>query len=299
VTLNCAAVPAELIESELFGHEKGAFTGAAARHLGKFEQAHRGTLFLDEIGDMPLGMQAKLLRVLEDGELERVGGDKAVTVDARVLVATHRNLDELVREGKFRQDLYHRVYVFPLSLPPLRERYDDIPALPGHFARHITEQNGWKPKPFSAKAIEELRRYHWPGNVRELRRRRASAAAERRGDRRRSRVLGAACVHRRTIDCGPLRRRARPRAKPPVQEVPATRSAGDAETRPRLTPASPGAERRSGQIHWAAVMSRRVPARRSFQNKRRPSRQRRSRFLRFRIATPIGFSANNAPNDHG
>jgi DNA-binding NtrC family response regulator len=169
VTLNCAAVPAELIESELFGHEKGSFTGAATRHLGKFEQAHKGTLFLDEIGDMPLVMQAKLLRVLEGGQVERVGGDKAVTVDVRVIVATHRNLDELVRKGQFRQDLYHRIYVFPLLLPPLRERTEDIPALVTHFAAAVCEQNGWKPKPIRPGAIEELQRYPWPGNVRELR----------------------------------------------------------------------------------------------------------------------------------
>ena len=118
LTLNCAAVPAELIESELFGHEKGSFTGAASRHLGKFEQAHHGTLFLDEIGDMPLPMQAKLLRVLEEGEVERIGGDAAIKVDVRVVVATHRDLEKLVGEGKFRQDLFHRVYVFPLLLPP-------------------------------------------------------------------------------------------------------------------------------------------------------------------------------------
>src|SRR6266516_2939917 len=128
VTLNCAAVPAELIESELFGHEKGAFTGAAVRHTGKFEQAHHGTLFLDEIGDMPLTMQAKLLRVLEEGEVERVGGDRPMQVDVRVVVATHRNLEALVKQGTFRQDLFHRVYVFPVILPPLRERLDDIPA---------------------------------------------------------------------------------------------------------------------------------------------------------------------------
>jgi DNA-binding NtrC family response regulator len=169
VTLNCAAVPAELIESELFGHEKGAFTGAVVRHVGKFEQAHRGTLFLDEIGDMPLAMQAKLLRVLEEGEVERVGGGPPVQVDARVLVATLRNLDELVQGGNFRQDLYHRVYVFPLRLPALRERLEDIPALVSHFARQIADQNGWKPKVFAPEAIEELRRYPWPGNVRELR----------------------------------------------------------------------------------------------------------------------------------
>ena len=118
ITLNCAAVPAELIESELFGHEKGSFTGAAGRHTGKFEQAEGGTIFLDEIGDMPLAMQAKLLRVLEENEIERIGGDKPIAVNARVLVATHRELEVLVREGKFRQDLFHRVYVFPLLLPP-------------------------------------------------------------------------------------------------------------------------------------------------------------------------------------
>ncbi len=169
VTLNCAAVPGELIESELFGHEKGSFTGAASRHTGKFEQANRGTLFLDEIGDMPMTMQAKLLRVLEESQVERVGGDRAVPVDVRAIVATHRNLDELVKRGAFRQDLYHRIYVFPLLLPPLRERVEDIPALAEHFAAQVSEQNGWKPKPFAPDAIEELQRYSWPGNVRELR----------------------------------------------------------------------------------------------------------------------------------
>ena len=169
VTLNCAAVPAELIESELFGHEKGAFTGAAGRHVGKFEQADRGTLFLDEIGDMPLPMQAKLLRVLEESEIERVGGDHPIKVDVRVIVATHRNLDELVREGAFRQDLYHRIYVFPLVLPPLRERPDDLPVLVALFARQVAQQNGWKEKAFAPEALEELKRYSWPGNVRELR----------------------------------------------------------------------------------------------------------------------------------
>jgi two-component system nitrogen regulation response regulator NtrX len=169
VTLNCAAVPAELIESELFGHEKGAFTGAAAKHAGKFEQADGGTLFLDEIGDMPLAMQAKLLRVLEEGEVERVGGDKPIRVNVRVLVATHRNLEELVKQNGFRRDLFHRVYVFPLALPPLRERPEDFPELVQHFARQVAAQNGWKEKTFAEDAIAELRRYGWPGNVRELR----------------------------------------------------------------------------------------------------------------------------------
>ena len=169
ITLNCAAVPAELIESELFGHEKGAFTGAAAKHLGKFEQADGGTLFLDEIGDMPLAMQAKLLRVLEEGEVERVGGDKPVRVNVRVLVATHRNLEDLVKQNAFRRDLFHRIYVFPLVLPPLRERLEDFPALVAHFSRQVAAQNGWKEKTFTNDAIAELRRYGWPGNLRELR----------------------------------------------------------------------------------------------------------------------------------
>jgi transcriptional regulator with GAF, ATPase, and Fis domain len=169
VKVNCAAIPAELLESELFGHEKGAFTGAGARHLGKFEQADGGTLFLDEIGDMPLAMQAKLLRVLEEGEVERVGGDKPIQVNVRVLVATHRNLEELVRQKAFRSDLFHRIFVFPLTLPPLRERPEDFPALTAHFARQVAAQNGWKEKIFSADALDELRRYAWPGNVRELR----------------------------------------------------------------------------------------------------------------------------------
>jgi len=169
ITLNCAAIPAELIESELFGHEKGAFTGAATRHLGKFEQADGGSLFLDEIGDMPALMQAKLLRVLEQKEVERIGGDRSIEVDVRVIVATHRNLEELVRKGEFRQDLYHRIFVFPVTLPPLRERSDDIPLLVDHFARAVAEQNDWKLREITADAYTELQRYAWPGNVRELR----------------------------------------------------------------------------------------------------------------------------------
>ncbi len=169
ITLNCAAVPAELIESELFGHEKGSFTGAGSRHVGKFEQANGGTLFLDEIGDMPLAMQAKLLRVLEESEVERVGGDRPIAVDVRVIVATHRNLEEQVREGKFRQDLFHRVYVFPLMLPPLRARGEDIPALVEHFSRQVCGQNNWKPMRFTPDAVAALQRYAWPGNIRELR----------------------------------------------------------------------------------------------------------------------------------
>ena len=169
ITLNCAAVPSELIESEIFGHEKGSFTGAAGRHIGRFEQADGGTLFLDEIGDMPLAMQAKLLRVLEEGEIERVGGDRPVKVDVRVIVATHRNLEELVRQNAFRQDLFHRIYVYPLVLPPLRERPEDVVVLAAHFARQVAEQNGWRVKDFLPDAIDALKAYSWPGNVRELR----------------------------------------------------------------------------------------------------------------------------------
>jgi DNA-binding NtrC family response regulator len=169
VTLNCAAVPGELIESELFGHEKGSFTGATGRHIGKFEQAGGGTLFLDEIGDMPLAMQSKLLRVLEEGEIERVGGDKPIPVDARVVIATHRNLEELVRQGAFRADLFHRVNVFPIVLPPLRERAEEVPVLAEYFAAQVAAQNGWRTKHFSAEALDILKHYAWPGNVRELR----------------------------------------------------------------------------------------------------------------------------------
>ncbi len=169
ITLNCAAVPQELIESELFGHEKGSFTGAASRHAGKFEQANRGTLFLDEIGDMPPAMQAKLLRVLEEGEIERVGGSGTIRVDVRTVVATHRNLEEQVRAGTFRQDLFHRIYVFPILLPPLRERPGDVAVLVEHLGKLISQTNGWRPRSFTSGAIRALEQNSWPGNVRELR----------------------------------------------------------------------------------------------------------------------------------
>src|SRR5712671_2598916 len=169
VTLNCAAVPGELIESELFGHEKGSFTGAASRHIGKFEQANHGTLFLDEIGDMPILMQAKLLRVLEEGQVERVGGDRTIPVNVRVIVATHRNLHDLVKKGVFREDLFHRVNVFPIVLPPLRERAEEVPVLAEYFAAQVAAENGWRKKHFSTEALEILKHYAWPGNVRELR----------------------------------------------------------------------------------------------------------------------------------
>jgi len=169
VAVNCAAVPSELIESELFGHEKGAFTGATAARAGKIEQADGGTLFLDEVGDMPVAMQAKLLRMLEQDEVERVGGDKPIKVDVRVIAATHRDLAAAVKAGTFREDLYHRLFVFPIHLPPLRERREDIPALVQHFAATVSEQNGWKPVRFEEAAVQRLAQMPWPGNVRELR----------------------------------------------------------------------------------------------------------------------------------
>jgi DNA-binding NtrC family response regulator len=169
IAVNCAAIPSELIESELFGHEKGSFTGAVSARAGKIEQAHEGTLFLDEIGDMPLPMQTKLLRVLEQNEVERIGGEKPTKVDVRVITATHRDLEQQVKAGQFRQDLFHRIFVFPVHLPPLRERREDIPALVPHFATTIAAQNGWKPLSFNNEAMQALSAMPWPGNIRELR----------------------------------------------------------------------------------------------------------------------------------
>jgi len=169
VKLNCAAVPAELVESELFGHEKGAFSGAVAQRIGRFEEADGGTLFLDEIGDMPAAMQAKLLRVLQDGELMRVGGTGSVRVDVRLISATNRSLDTLLAEGRFREDLYYRINTVEVRVPPLRERRDDIPPLAAHFARAACARNHWRPRAFSAEALALLREQPWRGNVRELR----------------------------------------------------------------------------------------------------------------------------------
>ncbi|MGD8396216.1 MAG: sigma-54 dependent transcriptional regulator [Candidatus Eiseniibacteriota bacterium] len=169
VVMNCAAVPGELIESELFGHEKGAFTGAAARRRGRFELADRGTLFLDEIGDMPLAMQPKLLRVLEDGRFERVGGGEPIQVDVRIIAATNQDLEARVREGTFRADLYHRLNVVPIVLEPLAARRADLPLLVRHFMERITERHGRQPLAVDGDALELLATHAWPGNVRELR----------------------------------------------------------------------------------------------------------------------------------
>jgi len=168
VEVNCAAIPHELIESELFGHEKGAFTGAHARRHGKFELAHGGTLFLDEIGDMSLAAQAKVLRALQDGVIQRVGGSEAISVDVRVVAATNKEVQKEIAEGRFREDLYYRLNVVPIHVPPLRERREDIPLLVEHFAREYCAENGMPPKGFSDDAVAAIVERSWPGNVREL-----------------------------------------------------------------------------------------------------------------------------------
>ncbi|MCB9294154.1 MAG: sigma 54-interacting transcriptional regulator [Lewinellaceae bacterium] len=168
IKVNCAALPRSLIESELFGHEKGAFTGAAQQRKGRFEVAHRGTIFLDEIGEMPLSLQPKLLRVLQDGEFERVGGNKTLKVDVRVIAATNRNLQEMVERGEFREDLYYRLNVFPIYNIPLRERPEDIPVLVRHFVKKYCQQSGKTIGKIAQADINLLLRYDFPGNVREL-----------------------------------------------------------------------------------------------------------------------------------
>jgi transcriptional regulator with GAF, ATPase, and Fis domain len=167
VAINCAAIPETLLETELFGHEKGAFTGAAARKPGRFELAHRGTLFLDEIGDLPLGLQAKILRALEEKQFERVGGTQSLRVDVRVVAATNRGLKAAVAAKQFREDLFFRLSVFPISIPPLRERPGDIATLARHFVDKFSRDMN-KQVHFSPAVLEELQNYPWPGNVREL-----------------------------------------------------------------------------------------------------------------------------------
>ena len=168
VILNCAAIPETLLESELFGHEKGAFTDAHTRKLGQFELAHEGTLFLDEIGEMSMALQAKLLRVLEHGEFLRVGGAKPINVDVRIIAATNRNLEEAMRNGTFRSDLFYRLNVVSVHLPPLRERHDDLPLLIRHFVQQKAKEMGVAEKAFKPEAVDALLQYFWPGNVREL-----------------------------------------------------------------------------------------------------------------------------------
>ncbi len=169
VEINCAAIPNELIESELFGHEKGAFTGATSLRIGKFEQANGGTLFLDEIGDMSLSAQAKVLRSIEEGAIERVGGKNKIPVDVRIIAATNKNLMKEISEGRFREDLFHRLSVIVINVPPLRERREDIPHLIEYFTKKVCEENKFPEKKFSEDAIEYLKNLEWKGNVRELR----------------------------------------------------------------------------------------------------------------------------------
>jgi two-component system nitrogen regulation response regulator NtrX len=169
VQVNCAAIPEELIESELFGHEKGSFTGATERQMGKFEQADHGTIFLDEVGDMSLKTQAKVLRVLQEGEVERLGSAKTATVDVRVIAATNKNLEEEIEKGNFREDLYFRLAVIPIYVPPLRERPEDVPMLIKHYLETLSRENNQRPKRITPAAIDTMKRYRWRGNIRELR----------------------------------------------------------------------------------------------------------------------------------
>ncbi len=169
VEMNCAAIPQELIESELFGHEKGSFTGAFERKKGKFELADQGTLFLDEVGDMSLSTQSKVLRVIETQEFQRVGGNKNIKVDVRIITATNKDLGEEVRKGNFREDLFYRLNVIPILVPPLRHRKDDIPALIEYFLKYFAAEYGQKPKKITSEALKLLEAYDWPGNIRELR----------------------------------------------------------------------------------------------------------------------------------
>jgi formate hydrogenlyase transcriptional activator len=168
IKVNCAAIPATLLESELFGHEKGSFTGAFAQKIGRFELAHQGTLFLDEVGEIPLELQSKLLRGIQEQELERLGGNRTIHVDVRFVAATNRNLKQMVDEGKFRSDLYYRLHVFPLMVPPLRERKEDIPLLIRFFAQKHAKRMNRPIESIPSAAIEALTNYDWPGNIREL-----------------------------------------------------------------------------------------------------------------------------------
>ena len=169
VRVNCAAIPATLIESELFGREKGAFTGALARQVGRFELAHHSTIFLDEIGDLPPDVQVKLLRVLEERQIERLGSPRPITVDTRIIAATHRNLEQRIAEGTFREDLYYRLNVFPIHVPPLRERVEDIPLLVWRFVEEFSKAFGKRIESIDKDNLAALQQYSWPGNIRELR----------------------------------------------------------------------------------------------------------------------------------
>jgi two-component system nitrogen regulation response regulator NtrX len=216
VQVNCAAIPDELIESELFGHEKGSFTGATEKQVGKFEQADRGTIFLDEIGDMSLKTQAKVLRVLQEGEVERLGSSRTFKVDVRVLAATNKDLVEEIRQNRFREDLFYRLAVIPIQVPPLRERPEDIPLLVRHFMDVFSRENNIRPKKISPPATELLQRYRWRGNIRELRNTVERLLIMAPGD---------------TIDVTDLPDNVR--SEPPPPRVPADGNAGDDPERER------------------------------------------------------------------
>src|SRR6185369_5533031 len=168
ITVNCTTLPATLVESELFGREKGAYTGSDARQIGRFELADGGTIFLDEIGEMPLELQSKLLRVIQDGEFERLGSPRTIKTDVRIIAATNRNLVEEIRDGRFRKDLFYRLNVFPITMPPLRQRKEDIPLLVNHFVAKFNKKIGKGIATVSKETMNSLQEYHWPGNVREL-----------------------------------------------------------------------------------------------------------------------------------
>jgi len=235
VRVNCGAIPPQLIDSELFGHERGSFTGAVSTRKGWFERADGGTLFLDEIGELPLEAQVRLLRVLQDGSLERVGGHQAIVVDVRIVAATHRNLETMVAEGRFREDLWYRISIFPIRLPALRERPQDIPALAGHFARRAGLRLGGTALVPSDHDVELLSKYAWPGNVREL-----IAVIERAailGNGRRLEVAKALGTSALEVS---RPARALPSAIPPAPEAPPPSAAGAAAAAPASTaPAAP------------------------------------------------------------
>jgi transcriptional regulator with GAF, ATPase, and Fis domain len=234
VRINCGAIPPELIDSELFGHERGSFTGALGTRKGWFERADGGTLFLDEIGELPMAAQVRLLRVLQDGSLERVGGQNAISVDVRIVAATHRNLEHMVADGRFREDLWYRISVFPIRLPPLRERQQDIPALAAHFAQRAGQRLGGTGLTLTERDVALLRGYGWPGNVREL-----AAVIERAailGNGRRLELgaaLGAAGA--------PQRAGSAPSSVLPVAAPPVERNAPSMPVPSTATPASTGA----------------------------------------------------------
>ena len=238
VALNCAAIPENLLESELFGHEKGAFSGAVARRIGKFEQANGGTLLLDEISEMDPRLQAKLLRAIQEREIDRVGGAKPVKVDVRLLATSNRNLEQEVADGNFREDLYFRLNVVNLRLPALREKPQDIPALADHFAKKYAETNGMPDRPVSAEAMEKLVAHHWSGNVRELENTLHRAVLLAQGDE-----IGEAAI---LLTTGPTKAPPPAAAEPAPASAPVTQAAppqqteGDAPAAENSTPGTAG-----------------------------------------------------------